>query len=110
LGGLGRRTGLSSVDSLGGAQGVGDRVGGRGAQGEVSAAGQDRGSMSWLEGAHRIHTVRGAGSSIALSNTFAAPSVIRSASSTTMTCQRRREGDIAAPSTRPRVWSTPMVS
>ena len=50
---------------------VGDRVGRRGAQPDRAAAQRMVGRRSSGEGAHSIHTVRGGGSSIALSSALA---------------------------------------
>ncbi len=61
-------------------------------------------------GAHRIQTVRGAGSSMLFSRASAPRSVTRSASSTTITWQRPRVGLIAARRTSSRTSSTPMDS
>ena len=68
------------------------------------------GSTSSTVGAHSIHTVRSAGSSIALSSAFHARSVSRSASSTIMICQRRPTGARAERRTRSRISSTPIES
>lgn len=68
------------------------------------------GSTSSSEGAHSSHTVLGAGSSTAFSRTLPAPSVSRSASSRTMTCQRPTAGESWARRTRSRVSFTPMDS
>ena len=65
------------------------------------------GTRSSADGAHSSHTVRGVGSSMALSNALAACSVHRSASSNTTTCQRPPAGAPAARSTRSRVCLTP---
>ena len=64
-------------------------------------------TSSSAEGAQSSQTVRGAGSSIALSRAFAACSVARSASSKTTTSQRPPVGAPAARSTRLRVCRTP---
>ena len=64
-------------------------------------------TSSSADGAHSSQTVRGAGSSIALSRALAACSVARSASSNTTTCQRPPDGAPAARRTRPRVCLTP---
>ncbi|TWG85140.1 adenylate cyclase [Cellulosimicrobium cellulans J34] len=61
-------------------------------------------------GAHRIHTVCGAGSSIALSSTFVVRSAMRSASSTTMTRRRPCEGLRLATVTRSRTSSILIVT
>ena len=61
-------------------------------------------------GAQRIHTVRGAGSSMLFSRASAPRSVTRSASSTTITCQRPSVGLIAARRTSSRTSSTPIDS
>ena len=58
-------------------------------------------------GEQSSHTVRGAGSSIALSSALAAASVHRSASSNSTTCQRPPDGAPAARSTRSLVCFTP---
>lgn len=68
------------------------------------------GSASSTEGAQSTQTVRAAGSSMAFSSTFAAASVRRSESSSTMTCQRRPTGDSAACRTSSRVSLTPIDS
>ena len=65
------------------------------------------GGRSSADGAHSSHTVRGAGSSMALSSAFAAASVARSASSNSTTCQRPPAGAVAACSTRSLVCFTP---
>jgi adenylate cyclase len=61
-------------------------------------------------GAHKIHTVLGAGSSMLFSNASAPRSVIRSASSMTMTCHRPRVGLMADRRTSSRTSSTPIES
>ena len=63
------------------------------------------GSTSAGEGAHSIHTVRGGGSSMALSSTLVARSVMRSASSITKIRQRPVAGVDWAASTRARTSS-----
>ena len=68
------------------------------------------GRTSSTAGAHSSHTVCGVGSSIALSSALPAWSVSRSASSTTITCQRPRAGCRPARETRPRASSTPIES
>ena len=68
------------------------------------------GRTSSTVGAHSSHTVRSVGSSIALRRAFAAWSVSRSASSTTITCQRLPTGASAELRTRSRTSSTPMES
>ena len=67
-------------------------------------------SSGWVDGAHSRKTVRSGGSSIALSRAFAAPSVSRSASSITTTCQRPSIGRRAARPTTARISPTPMDS
>ncbi len=64
------------------------------------------GTTSSTVGAHSTHTVRGAGSSMLFSNASAACSVSRSASSTTITCQRPWVGLIAARRTSSRISPT----
>ena len=59
-------------------------------------------------GAQSTQTVRGAGSSMLFSKASAPRSVTRSASSTTITCQRPSVGLIAARRTRSRTSSTPI--
>ena len=68
------------------------------------------GRTSSREGAHSSHTVRGAGSSTAFSSTLPAPSVSRSASSRTITCQRPSAGEAGRRRTRSRVSFTPRSS
>ena len=63
-----------------------------------------------MVGAQSIQTVRGVGSSIALSSALAACSVSRSASSTISTCQRRPTGERPLRRTRSRTSSTPIES
>ena len=58
------------------------------------------GSTSSTDGAQSSHTVRGVGSSIALSRTLLVRSASRSASSTTRTCHRPPDGWVAARPTR----------
>ena len=67
-------------------------------------------SSGWVEGAHSRKTVRSGGSSIAFSSALAAPSVSRSASSMTTTCQRPIDGRRAAIATTARISPTPMDS
>ncbi|RAO59363.1 hypothetical protein PSN01_02691 [Micromonospora saelicesensis] len=67
-------------------------------------------SSGWVDGAQSRKTVRGGGSSIALSSALPAASVSRSASSMTTTCQRPPDGVLAARSTRARISPTPMES
>lgn len=62
--------------------------------------------MSSGEGAHSSHTVRGGGSSMALSSALAAASVTRSASSNSTIRQRPSVGAPAALSTSSRVCRT----
>ena len=64
-------------------------------------------TRSSADGAHSSQTVRGAGSSIALSSALAAASVHRSASSNSTTRQRPPDGAPAARSTRSLVCFTP---
>ena len=94
-----RRTRMSATASTGGVR-------------RVSRRQRERmvGRTSSMDGAHRSQTVRGAGSSTAFSRTLPAPSVRRSASSRTMTCQRPVAGDSWARRTRSRVSFTPMES
>jgi hypothetical protein len=61
-------------------------------------------------GAQRIHTVRGAGSSILFSSASAPRSVTRSASSITITCHRPKVGLMTARRTSSRTSSTPIES
>ncbi len=61
-------------------------------------------------GAQRIHTVWGAGSSIALSSTFVVRSAMRSASSTTITRRRPWDGLRLATVTRSRTSSILIVT
>ena len=68
------------------------------------------GSTSSTVGAQSSQTVRSVGSSIALSSALAAWSVSRSASSTTITCQRRPTGASAEVRTSSRTSSTPIES
>ena len=68
------------------------------------------GSTSSTVGAHRIHTVRAVGSSIALSSALQACSVSRSASSMIITCHRSPTGESAALRTSSRTSSTPIES
>ena len=65
--------------------------------------------MSSVLGAHRSHTVRSGGSSIALRRAFAPCSLSRSASSMMMTRQRPWEGADWAARTRDRASSTLMM-
>ncbi len=67
-------------------------------------------SSGWVDGVQSRKTVRGGGSSIALSSALPAASVSRSASSMITTCQRRRDGVLAARSTSARISPTPIES
>ena len=67
-------------------------------------------SSGSTDGAHSRNTVDGGGSSTTLSRAFAAPSVSRSASSITTTCQRPVLGRRDAVWTMARISSTPMDS
>jgi hypothetical protein len=92
LGRAGRERRHGGVDAVPADQHLGDRLGRRGAQRQMTAARADRRSTSSTAGAHSSQTVCGVGSSIALSRALPAGSVSRSASSTTMTCHRPPEG------------------
>jgi len=67
-------------------------------------------SSGSVDGAQSRNTVRCGGSSTTLSSAFAAPSVSRSASSTTTTCQRPVLGRRAAICTMARISETPMLN
>ena len=65
-------------------------------------------SSGSTEGAHNRNTVEGGGSSTTFSRALPAPSVSRSASSTTTICQRPVPGRLAAACTMARISSTPI--
>ncbi|SHW08436.1 Uncharacterised protein [Mycobacteroides abscessus subsp. abscessus] len=67
-------------------------------------------SSGSTDGAHSRNTVDGGGSSTTFSSALAAPSVSRSASSTTTICQRPVPGRRDAVCTMARISSTPMDS
>ena len=67
-------------------------------------------SSGSTDGAQSRNTVDGGGSSTTLSSALAAPSVSRSASSTTTICQRPVRGRRDAIWTMARISSTPMDS
>ena len=67
-------------------------------------------SSGWVDGAQSRKTVRGGGSSTALSSALPACSVSRSASSTSSTCHRPCVGALAARSTSARISLTPIDS
>ena len=67
-------------------------------------------SSGSTDGAHSRNTVDGGGSSTTFSSAFAAPSVSRSASSTTTICQCPVAGRRDAICTMARISSTPMDS
>ena len=66
-------------------------------------------SSGWVDGAQSRKTVRGGGSSMALSSAFDAPSVSRSASSIRTICQGPLVGRLAASWTTARISLTEMV-
>ncbi len=67
-------------------------------------------SSGWVDGVQSRKTVRGDGSSTALSSALPAASVSRSASSMSTTCQRPPVGALAARSTSARISLTAMDS